>query len=202
MQRVKTTVKTTLLLWNFVVMLCFQALKVVCLLSPWRQYERILKQYILEMRKNVSLRKQAIRIVSAILDCFHFDISQAEVANVAKLDDKNRSKKTSIEKTEVEVADDLTTTKTASPVPAVKRIQVLSRSDAVRVYRSIKSFLIPSLDRAFLTYEEADQYHKLSKKGTNNEKEELAVLSIPIAYAAVKLLKQLPRALLDDYIST
>lgn len=177
-----------------------QALKVICHLSPWLHYERILKQYVMEMRKNIALRKQAIRIISAILDSFHFDISQA-------IDDSTRKSQPlkTLEKArggEPMEIDDESNEPKKKLEPAVKWVTVLCRSDAIRVYKSIKSFLVPSLDRLFMTYEDADQYHKLSKKGTRDEKEEMAVLSIPIAYAAVKLLKKLPPALLDKYIPT
>lgn len=172
----------------------------ICRLSPWIHYERILKQYVLEMRKNVALRKQAIRIISGILDSFHFDISSATNGENCETSKKQSSNVVSTEES-MEI-DDQTYESRKTSEPAVKRVSVLCPSDAVRVYKSIKSFLVPSLDRIFMTYEDSDQYHKLSKKGTRDDKEEMAVLSIPIAFAAVKLLKRLPHALLDQYIST
>ena len=57
-------------------------------------------------------------------------------------------------------------------------------------------------DRVFMTYVEPTDCHKLSKKGIRDEKEQMAVLSISIAYATVKLLKKLPPALLDQYLPT
>lgn len=158
------------------------------------------------MRKDSSLRKQGIRIISAILDAFHFDISQAQDTDVknATSDKKKKSKnlENMPELMEVDdVEDDEIKVNTEKQLePAVKRITVLCRSDAIRVYRTIKSFLVPNINRTFMMYDEKNQYHKLSKKNTNDE-EELAVLSLPIALAAVKLLKRLPGPLLDEYIS-
>lgn len=178
----------------------------ICRLSPWRLYERILKQYLAEMRKDTSLRKQGIRIISAILDAFHFDISQvnddgsltAVKENAAKPKEESEDEQELMEIDDVEIESETNAKQPSEPV--VKRVTVLSRSDTVRVYRSIKSFLVPSINRIFMMYDEKNQYHKLSKKVTNDE-EELAVLSLPIALAAVKLLKRLPRTLLDEYIS-
>jgi len=188
--------------------MCFllQALKIICHFCPWRQYEKILKLYILEMRKNVALRKQAIRIVSTILDAFHFDISQADddddvekaPAPRRKTGGQNAGSDEDEEPMEVDEADSREADK--QRVPVVKRINVLCRSDAVRVYRTIKTFLIPSLDNAFRVYEDAEKYHKLSKSNSNDNQEELAVMSIPVSFAAIKLLKRLPPALLESYI--
>lgn len=180
----------------------------ICYLSPWRLYERILQQYLTEMRKDSSLRKQGIRIISAILDAFHFDISQAQGTDIknATSDKKIKSKTKNIENMpelmEVDDVeeDEIKVNAEKQLEPAVKRVTVLCRSDAIRVYRAIKSFLVPNINRIFMMYDEKNQYHKLSKKITNDE-EELAVLSLPIAFAAVKLLKRLPGALLDEYIS-
>lgn len=158
----------------------------------------------MELRKNLSLRKQAIRIVSVILDAFHFDISQAEenTKSEQKPDTTEEPKEDEEEPMEIDDADQNEDKESKKSIPVVERITMLGRSDATRVYRSIKSFLIPSLDRAFMTYDDSEQYHKLSKKDSNSEKEEIAVMSIPIAYAAVKLMKRLPRSILDQYIST
>lgn len=167
-----------------------------CRLSSWRGYEKILKLYLLEMRKNVSLRKQAIRIVSIILDAFHFDISQAEETAVEQKPEEPEPMEVDELKEDGQKCDE------KEVLPAVQRTITLCRSDATRVYRSIKTFLIPSLDRVFMKYDDSDQHHKLSKKDSTLDKEEMAVLSIPIAFAAVKLMKRLPKSLMDGYIST
>lgn len=155
------------------------------------------------MRKNVALRKQAVRIVSVILDSFHFDISQADQTNIEQKPDKAKSNDDAeLMEVDEEVEDTAEEAEDKQSLPIVRRTAVLCRSDATRVYRSIKSFLIPSLDRVFMTYDDSEQYHKQSKKETKNDKEEMAVLSIPIAYAAVKLMKKLPKSVLEEYIST
>lgn len=156
------------------------------------------------MRKNVSMRKQAIRIVSTILDAFHFDISQANEEDFRKATASSAKKDTQKEESEdepMEVDEQEVVKVEKLSLPVVKRINVLCRSDAARVYRTIKTFLIPSLDSAFMVYQDAEKYHKLSKKNSNDDKEELAVMSIPVSFAAIKLLKRLPNELLESYIS-
>lgn len=154
------------------------------------------------MRKNVSMRKQGIKIVSAILDAYHFDISQANEDDFRKATESSSKKDTQNEESEDEPMEvDEQEVGEKSSLPVVKCISVLGRSDAVRVYRTIKTFLIPSLDNAFMVYDDAEKYHKLSKKNSNDNKEELAVMSIPVSFAAIKLLKRLPNELLESYIS-
>lgn len=150
------------------------------------------------------MRKQAIRIVSTILDAFHFDISQAneeDFRKATKSGAKNNIREKESKDEPMEVDEEEIVKVEKSSVPVVKRINVLCRSDAVRVYQTIKTFLIPSLDNAFMIYEDAEKYHKLSRKNSNDDKEELAVMSIPVSFAAIKLLKRLPHTLLESYIS-
>lgn len=51
----------------------------VCHLLPWHQYEGILRFYLKMMRTKVEFQQQTVRIVRAILDAFHFDLSRANV---------------------------------------------------------------------------------------------------------------------------
>ncbi|XP_058805534.1 small subunit processome component 20 homolog [Phymastichus coffea] len=53
-----------------------EAVGVVCKLLPWNQYEIILRHYLDKLRISSEFQKQIIRIVVAILDSFHFDISK------------------------------------------------------------------------------------------------------------------------------
>nr|CAD7588809.1 unnamed protein product [Timema genevievae] len=62
---------------------------VVCRLLPWHQYETVLRYYLTKLGLHIEYQKQLVRIVVAILDAFHFDLSRADIKAVVQ-----RSKKT------------------------------------------------------------------------------------------------------------
>nr|XP_029728237.1 small subunit processome component 20 homolog isoform X2 [Aedes albopictus] len=47
---------------------------------PWTSYKALLKQYLNKMKHNIEYQKQLIRLVVALLDNFHFDLTQADTA--------------------------------------------------------------------------------------------------------------------------
>lgn len=61
---------------NSIVDAAIETVGVVCRLLPWNQYEIVLRFYLDKLRTCVEFQKQVIRIVVAILDSFHFDLSK------------------------------------------------------------------------------------------------------------------------------
>nr|CAD7268218.1 unnamed protein product [Timema shepardi] len=74
---------------NSIVDAAIEATGVVCRLLPWHQYETVLRYYLTKLGRHIEYQKQLVRIVVAILDAFHFDLSRADVIALVK-----RSKKT------------------------------------------------------------------------------------------------------------
>jgi hypothetical protein len=60
----------------------FQTIGTICRLLPWHQYETILRFYLAKLRHEMEYQKQLMRIIVAILDSFHFDLSQAAVSEI------------------------------------------------------------------------------------------------------------------------
>lgn len=50
---------------------------------PWYQYQSVLKYYLGKLRTQIEYQRQCVRLVTAILDAFHFDISRASEVDVA-----------------------------------------------------------------------------------------------------------------------
>ncbi|KAJ8667479.1 hypothetical protein QAD02_009142 [Eretmocerus hayati] len=61
---------------NSIVDAAIETVGVVCRLLPWNQYEIVLRHYLDKLRSCVEFQKQVIRIVVAILDSFHYDLSK------------------------------------------------------------------------------------------------------------------------------
>ncbi|KMR04659.1 small subunit processome component 20-like protein [Lasius niger] len=65
---------------NSLVDAAIETVGVVCRLLPWHHYEIILRHYLNKLKRSVEFQKQLIRIVVAILDSFHYDLSKYKEA--------------------------------------------------------------------------------------------------------------------------
>lgn len=61
---------------NSLVDAAIETLGMVCRLLPWHHYEIILRHYLGKLRSSMEFQKQVVRIVVAILDSFHYDLSK------------------------------------------------------------------------------------------------------------------------------
>lgn len=59
----------------------------VCRFLPWHHYEIILRHYLNKLKRSVEFQKQLIRIVVAILNSFHYDLSKyKEVQQITQVE--------------------------------------------------------------------------------------------------------------------
>ncbi|XP_014218857.1 small subunit processome component 20 homolog [Copidosoma floridanum] len=59
-----------------IIHVAIQTVGVICRLLPWKQYEVILKYYLAKLKNSLDYQKQIIKIIIAILDNFHYDLSK------------------------------------------------------------------------------------------------------------------------------
>lgn len=69
---------------NAVVDAAIEMVGVICRIIPWHQYEGMLKYTLSKLRYKVEFQKQMVRLVVAILDAFHFDLSKGHVETFHK----------------------------------------------------------------------------------------------------------------------
>lgn len=187
---------------------------------PWQQYETLLKLYLNKMRQSIDFQKQTVRIVSGILDSFHFDLSRAperesQMAQGLSSATKNKTKtpkmvginimakgqQDEIENSmdvDVDDADENETPEENELI--VEKIHILCPSTAVKITKAISIGLLPQLNKNLAQYSESDRSHKMNKKQAEYDKEEMEMLKIPVALAVVKLLKKLPENMLQENI--
>lgn len=166
---------------------------------PWNNYEFLLKFYIRKMRSDTGYQKQLIKLIPAILDSFHYDLSKAnktqiiieEPVNDEEIHDESDDEEEEAE-TELEVDVE------EPEILPINEITILRQNIAQRVIRSLTRRLIPSLFRVIT--EISSDAHKVNKE-TRRAKEKADMLKIPIALPIVKLLQKLPTKFLDDYLS-
>jgi len=198
---------------------------------PWQQYETLLKLYLNKMRQSIDFQKQTVRIVSGILDSFHFDLSRAAEREPKVIQNSTPLKKiketsqnvtqnhiTEIEKqneveNEMEAVDDVNDNDADDDVDddddnenennkinelIVEKIHVLCPSTAIKITKAISVGLLPQLNKNLAQYSESDRSHKINRKQAEFDKEEMEMLKIPVALAVVKLLKKLPKIMLEE----
>lgn len=56
-----------------------EAVKTICHLLPWHPYEIILKFYLRKLQYKSEYQRQLVRVVTAILDGFHYDLSKGQI---------------------------------------------------------------------------------------------------------------------------
>ncbi|KAG8313354.1 U3 snoRNP protein [Homalodisca vitripennis] len=67
---------------NTIVDAAIEALGTVCKMLPWHHYELVLRYYLGKLRQSVEFQKQLVRIIVAILNAFHFDLSNSDIKGV------------------------------------------------------------------------------------------------------------------------
>lgn len=189
---------------------------------PWQQYETLLKLYLNKMRQSIDFQKQTVRIVSGILDSFHFDLSRASereskvVHNSNSVENINTSQMisqdTKIENNPDDIEIQMEVDDNDDNVEEdenehdekneliLEKIHVLCPSTAIKITKAISIGLLPQLNKNLAQYSESDRSHKMNKKQAEYDKEEMEMLKIPVALAVVKLLKKLPENMLEENI--
>lgn len=194
-------------------------LKAVTIMSrilPWQQYETLLKLYLNKMRQSIAFQKQTVRIVSGILDSFHFDLSRAaereskvvqESTFVKKVENSSQKimQKDKIEDDQDDVANEMETddvNENENNELILEKMNVLCPSTAIKIIKTISIGLLPQLNMNLAQYSESDRSHKMNKKQAEYDKEEMEMLKIPVALAVVKLLKKLPDNMLEENLQS
>lgn len=165
---------------------------------PWKSYELLLKSYIRKLRSETGYQKQLIKLIPAILDSFHFDLSRADPKSITT--DLPELAEEEDEENESEAEDEIDDEATIEQQIArpLDEITMLEKNKAQNVIKSLTRRLIPSLFRVIT--EISTDAHKLNKE-TRRAKEKADMLKIPIALPIIKLLQKLPSKFLHDYLS-
>ena len=172
----------------------------ICKFLPWNSYEFVLKFYVRKMRSDTGYQKQLIKLIPAILDSFHFDLSKADKTLIeTKLPENDEDgNESDTEEQELEEETPVEVDSEQPEIRALNEITILRQNIAQRVIRSLTRRLIPSLFRVIT--EISTDAHKVNKE-TRRAKEKADMLKIPIALPIIKLLLKLPSKFLNDYLS-
>ena len=165
----------------------------ICKFLPWNSYELVLRFYVRKMRGESGYQKQLIKLIPAILDSFHFDLSAAEVSSIIPEEIDEESEEDEEEPMEIEEESPMEVEESK----IVNDVTILRQNHAQRVIKNLTRRLIPSLFK--IIAEITNEAGKLNKE-TRRIKEKADMLKIPIALPIIKLVKKLPSKFLDDYL--
>ncbi|KAL9705380.1 hypothetical protein quinque_008898 [Culex quinquefasciatus] len=156
---------------------------------PWPSYKALLKQNLYKMKHSLEYRKQLIKVVTGLLDNFHFDLSTMDAADVC---DMNGTVQVAAEKNEESDDEDGEDEAVEEQMPEKEAAKEVTGT----IVRDISSFLIPDLFSA-INYSEIPDGIKLNERKDRYKREKEEMLKIPVAIAIVKLLQKLPTWMIE-----
>ena len=138
---------------------------------PWQYYENNIKYYLELFAKEIQHQKQLVKIVTAILDAFHFDLNKDEPKPTAVPVIEEAEEKKEVNDVEMEDGDDddLESKNTEK-----------SRALRERIFNTVNNVLLPKL-HATLSGK--------TKGPTAISDEDKLILRVPLAVPIVKMLK-------------
>ncbi|XP_074650347.1 small subunit processome component 20 homolog [Tubulanus polymorphus] len=166
----------------------------ICKRLPWKQYNQILRHFLAQLPKSLENQKMIVRVLVAILDSFHFDLSAApelglsgtNVAPPKQLDGRDN----------VEDEDDVEDEEKNEDSHSAVETKC-TPDEALRIHSAIIGSILPQL-RGILTQKvKGDDIHKMAG---SKYAEDAEILRVPIAIAMVKLLQQLPKSTFRTYL--
>ncbi|XP_071941723.1 small subunit processome component 20 homolog [Antedon mediterranea] len=172
---------------------------------PWKFYSVLLRQYLKLLTFSLEWQKVAVKLVVAILDAFHFDLSLSSGVEsymmfkkgVELVDEKDfkRNKndvKDDLEKTEDLIEEDEQVVDETQLEEKERKVAL-----ATRIHHTIINSILPQLFKSITKKARTDDEHRSVRKNTVDDDE---VLRVPIALAMVKLLQSLPIGALHQYL--
>ncbi|CAH1799075.1 unnamed protein product [Owenia fusiformis] len=184
---------------------------------PWPHYLLLLRQHLGSLTKvSLTNQKVTVRLLVAILDSFHFDLSASKglydshpiKKKTATKDSDNKNDDTKLDEMEedatietdtdpvaMETAEDEKVTESEDTECKIEKVKCPSGL-ATRIHRMIVKITLPQLHKVLVKKAKTDGEHKMSGGSKYAEDEE--ILRVPIALAMVKLMQHLPKASLEN----
>ncbi|KAI1722975.1 down-regulated in metastasis domain-containing protein [Ditylenchus destructor] len=162
---------------------------VILQITPWKRYKDVLVEYVPALNDSEKI-KGAIRALSAILDGFHFTFDESSIESLSQ---SNSSRNKNFLSTDI-----------AKEISGTHQNKVINESlDSAQkesklqqdILKFITNDLLPALHDAVVAKQH--QHHKKAQ-GNNFLVEEEELTRAPIILAGVKLMKKLPKRVMDQ----
>ncbi|KAG7172232.1 small subunit processome component 20 homolog [Homarus americanus] len=172
-------------------------------LLPWYPYQKMLRNYLsMLFKEDIKYLKLGVRVIDAVLDSFHEDVEELDIALRKKPFEKNLALQ-SVKKYNKQVAPKVTE-KNPEDVEVKEEEESGSGTGDIiskpqKIYRALVNTIIPQIQRTLAAKTKADTEHKLNK---SKYPEDNDIKRIPLAFALIKLLKKLPKKVLDANVNS
>ncbi|XP_065052935.1 small subunit processome component 20 homolog isoform X2 [Rhopilema esculentum] len=176
---------------------------------PWQRYSHVLRNYLRLLPKEKAKKKIIIRVVVAVLDAFHFDMTMLSDDDIKP--EKVNQKKVAegiqdldngaiIKENENAVEDEDNEDEDEADMADNNHDQDCKKNEstsAMKIHKTILTTILPQLHKSLVKKSFVEDFHRKSR---NKEIDDDAVLRVPIALAIIKLLQKLPKSTLHEQL--
>ncbi|KAJ8314703.1 hypothetical protein KUTeg_006853 [Tegillarca granosa] len=194
-----------------------ETLGYLCRRLPWNQYLHQLKHYLYLLPKRLQSQKLIVRVIVAVLDGFHFDLSQSQyrvtltpvpkdqTPSQEKGDATNNDNKIDEAVTDEDIVNPEETEASESVIEDIQDTPINDTDNdtdqmtvgyvkcpanlATKIHTVIVKSILPQLHKALTQKAKSEGEHKLAK---STYAEDTEILRVPMALAMVKLIQNLP----------
>ncbi|XP_071832829.1 small subunit processome component 20 homolog isoform X3 [Apostichopus japonicus] len=179
-------------------------------MMPWGTYFILFKQFLRLLLRSVDQQKIAVRLLVAVLEAFHFDLTTSEYLpreqpgflSEVDLDGNGEVKKDGVEddksKTEESLEEQDEPEKDEEEMEDEEsKVTENVKDQATRIHKTILNSVLPKLMEIFSERTKRDEQHKVTRDNGMDENE---ILRIPLTVAMVKLIKELPHNAVNTHL--
>ncbi|XP_078582715.1 small subunit processome component 20 homolog isoform X3 [Branchiostoma floridae x Branchiostoma japonicum] len=171
---------------------------------PWKGFLSLLLYYLNKLTEKLEGQKTNIKLIVAVMDAFHFDLSvlsatseDAEDASQEDEDILQEAEETPEEEEDVEEESEETVEEEEEEEDAVvmETGEDKEKAEAELIFQTLTNVVLPKLHKGLTQKVKSEEAHKKARLHADSEEE---LLRVPIALATVKLLQKLPGKVLRN----
>ncbi|XP_069175512.1 small subunit processome component 20 homolog [Procambarus clarkii] len=167
-------------------------------LLPWHPYQKMLRNYLSVLfKEDLKHLKLGVRLLDAVLNGFHEDVEELDIA-MKKKSVKYDSASQSVQKNEQNMSEVGESVEEDGEDDHSMRIVEDSVSKPQKIYCTLVNTIIPQIQSTLAAKTKAETEHKLNKSRYPEDED---IKRIPLAFALIKLLKKLPRKVLNANVN-
>ncbi|XP_078664356.1 small subunit processome component 20 homolog isoform X2 [Branchiostoma floridae x Branchiostoma belcheri] len=174
---------------------------------PWKSFLSLLLYYLNKLTQKLEGQKTNIKLIVAVLDAFHFDLSVLDAKsenstqeNKDILPEEEEEKPEEEEEKEEEAEEQNEETveeeeEEEEDAVAIETGEDKQKAEAEMIFQTLTDVVLPKLHRGLTQKVKSEEAHKKARLHADSEEE---LLRVPVALATVKLLQKLPGKVLRN----
>ncbi|KAK8733373.1 hypothetical protein OTU49_006606 [Cherax quadricarinatus] len=166
---------------------------------PWHSYLKMLQSYLnMLLKEDIKHLKLGVRVLDAVIDGFHEDVEEFAIPTTVKplAEDSELQNVQKNEQLTSKAGERIENDEENYDHSVASYEKSLSKPQ--KVYRTLVNNLIPQIQKTLAARTRAETEHKLNRSKYPEDED---VKRIPLAFALIKLLKKLPRNVLNANVN-